>query len=264
MHLKEKIIERIIMIMNKKRYLFLGLITGIMIGVGGAAYASSNQITAFLNNDIGLKFGAEFKTPPAEQGAILFENRIYLPARFVGESLGAKVDWNETARVATFTMPEPEKEIVYIEKEPEPTVDKEEPEEEEQTKEPTITYKEMPVAMTKENVRFMIENIYVFDNYTEVSFKLENRSGGRVSLDHISSKLTVNGKDYLAYEADPRRIDYDLEDPIYNGKDLRGLIRFRGIAKEEADIRFETNVKLLDKEMKPVPINYVFYVNYQP
>ncbi|MCY9692068.1 stalk domain-containing protein, partial [Paenibacillus alginolyticus] len=75
-----------------------GIIAGILICiffvVGGSAYAEgSSKVDVFFRNIKIMFDGVEKKS--AEGKVFVYENLTYVPLRFVSESLGKEVGWNE-------------------------------------------------------------------------------------------------------------------------------------------------------------------------
>ncbi len=81
-----------------------GLVTGVFMGSVFLAQAAPLQaVTAYLADDVQFTFDGSNVQLPYGYTALTYEGRTYVPARFVAESLGAKVVWNEATGTVTIT-----------------------------------------------------------------------------------------------------------------------------------------------------------------
>lgn len=74
-------------------FFFICLITPSM----ATAVPSLENIQAFLK-DVTLQMNGE---PPISTSAILYNDRMYLPIRFIGEKLDAHIHWNDLSNTVT-------------------------------------------------------------------------------------------------------------------------------------------------------------------
>ncbi|ARU62766.1 hypothetical protein CBW65_18670 [Tumebacillus avium] len=90
------------MFIARYKQLFAGILIGSVIA--GVSVASADQsITAYLS-PIKFTFDGKTKALPEGYAVLTYKDRTYVPARFVAEELGAKVDWiNSTQTVAITT-----------------------------------------------------------------------------------------------------------------------------------------------------------------
>jgi foldase protein PrsA len=78
---------------DKMKGLILGLTIGTMLS-GTAAWAAGTQIEVTYRN---LKYMFDgIEQAPSEGKGFIYEGTTYVPARFISESLGKKVEWDET------------------------------------------------------------------------------------------------------------------------------------------------------------------------
>ncbi|PWK16290.1 copper amine oxidase N-terminal domain-containing protein [Tumebacillus permanentifrigoris] len=69
----------------------VAFVAGMVVATAGAAFAD-NQIAALFTTSVKFKVNGSDKTNSL--GTILYKDRTYVPARFVGEALGAEVGWD--------------------------------------------------------------------------------------------------------------------------------------------------------------------------
>ena len=67
---------------------------GVIIATAGGAIAANTSVTALLANQVKFNFDGVLKSVPAGFSVLNYEGRIYVPARFVAEELGAEVGWD--------------------------------------------------------------------------------------------------------------------------------------------------------------------------
>jgi foldase protein PrsA len=84
---------------DKMKGLIVGLTIGTMLS-GTAAWAAGTQIDVAFRN-LKYMFDGVEKTPTEGKGFI-YEGTTYVPARFVSESLGKKVEWDEANNTIWF------------------------------------------------------------------------------------------------------------------------------------------------------------------
>jgi hypothetical protein len=79
--------------LNMKHFL-VGVLTGGILFSSIGAYASTGNITV---NFLPLRyfFDGEQKIPPKNQEGFVYKGTTYVPLRFVAESLGKKVEWDQ-------------------------------------------------------------------------------------------------------------------------------------------------------------------------
>lgn len=88
--------------LNKIKYTTLGFILGAILFMGlGFIYANSNAeaILAHFNNIKITVNGQQIKTD-VEAPPFIYNDRTYVPLRFVAEALGADVGWDSKTKTA--------------------------------------------------------------------------------------------------------------------------------------------------------------------
>ena len=87
---------------GKKRYLLLGAAAGLLLSLGVQTYAQDalTSITAWLRNDYRIEYNGEEQTLPEGYDILVYQDRTYLPLRYVGELVGAEIEWNPETHTA--------------------------------------------------------------------------------------------------------------------------------------------------------------------
>ena len=86
--------------LNKIKYTTLGFILGAILFIGlGFIYANSNakEILAHFNN-IKITVNGQQVEMDVEAPPFIYNDRTYVPLRFVSEALGADVDWDNKTK----------------------------------------------------------------------------------------------------------------------------------------------------------------------
>jgi hypothetical protein len=88
---------------SKPIIFFITLVLISTLAAGAWAAAGLPTVTAFLDANIAFIFDGERRTLPPDTTVLVYQNRTYVPTRFVAESLGAKVDWDAPTKTIRFT-----------------------------------------------------------------------------------------------------------------------------------------------------------------
>ena len=93
---------------GKKRYLLLGAAAGLLLSLGVQTYAQDalTSITAWLRNDYRIEYNGEEQTLPEGYDILVYQDRTYLPLRYVGELVGAEIEWNPETHTASIRREE--------------------------------------------------------------------------------------------------------------------------------------------------------------
>lgn len=75
------------------------LLAGLLISIATVTYANPlPQVQAYINDGFRFIFNGEQKQIPQDSNVLLHQNRVYLPLRFIGESLGADIVYEESTK----------------------------------------------------------------------------------------------------------------------------------------------------------------------
>ena len=202
-----------------------GLVTGVFMGSVFLAQAAPLQaVTAYLADDVQFTFDGSNVQLPYGYTALTYEGRTYVPARFVAESLGASVDWDELSRTVSFTSKEC------------PTVEEDEDEDDsnDDKDKPTIKYKNLP---TKEAVftdcDVTVNSVLSDNKRTMVYVELENDDfDDPVMLDQSKSVAIVDDEEYKTEDLAAGFWDYKWYDDVHKDDSIEGYIAFPKMPKD--------------------------------
>ncbi|CAH1193524.1 hypothetical protein PAECIP111893_00484 [Paenibacillus plantiphilus] len=89
-----------------KKVLTVITVASLLTAIGSVVYADSaiKKISAFQNGNIAIEVDGQKINLSSEDGMlypIVYQGRSYVPAKYVAESLGARVDWDNKRQVIT-------------------------------------------------------------------------------------------------------------------------------------------------------------------
>lgn len=82
----------------------MGVLAGLLLASTTAGFAAGN-LTALDASHIKFKFNGSEKTVPSGYKVLMFEDRTYVPARFVAENMNATVDWDGNTNTVLINIP---------------------------------------------------------------------------------------------------------------------------------------------------------------
>ena len=89
--------------MGKKRYLTAGLALGICASIGVQVFAQDalQSITASMRDDYTIRYNGEIQSLPPTYHILSYQDRTYLPIRYVSDLLGTDIDWDRITNTIT-------------------------------------------------------------------------------------------------------------------------------------------------------------------
>lgn len=88
--------------MKKHKQLIVGILIGGIAASTGITFAAQNVMSE-LADYVKFKFDGSEKQIPEGFTVLMYNDRTYVPARFVAENLGAKVDWDGNTNTVIIT-----------------------------------------------------------------------------------------------------------------------------------------------------------------
>ena len=164
---------------GKKRYLLLGAAAGLLLALGIQTYAQDalTSVTAWLRNDYRIEYNGEEQSRPEGYDILVYQDRTYLPLRYVGELLGADIQWDKETNTASIRQEEPS--------DPSDTID-------------TTGSGTLPQTVETSDYRITATSL-MGKNDTEgprLYLSLKNKSDTVLRLDQGSTVFEIDGKDY--------------------------------------------------------------------
>jgi hypothetical protein len=84
--------------LSKYKYYICGILMGSTLTFVGNSLASGNEVTAQIENWIKFNVNGIETSIPNDYTILNYNGRIYVPARFLAEQLGADVSWDANAQ----------------------------------------------------------------------------------------------------------------------------------------------------------------------
>lgn len=182
--------------------LVLGIITGSAVTITATAIASEYPTTIVsIANDVLFKINDKLVGSPSDQPALIFNNRVYVPIRFVAEQIGCEVEWDLPNRKVVVNSPE--QEVQIIEKE----IIKEVPVYIDSSEDPDrVAYSKLPVTRNTQLYKIEVVGIdnrdesFGSDKSTKVFVNIKNKDeNSRIQVVQNDCRLIVDGKKYKPY-----------------------------------------------------------------
>ena len=230
---------------GKKRYLLLGAAAGLLLSLGIQTYAQDalTAVTAWLRNDYRIEYNGEEQMLPKGYDILVYQDRTYLPLRYVGELVGAEIEWNPETHTASIHREESvdNPEIPDISD----IID-------------TTGYSTLPQSIETLDYRITATALMGKDDNegARLYLSLKNKSDTVLRLDQGSTVFTIDGKDY-----DYRDIDslyYDnrwYTTYLEKDQETEGYLRLPKEAAGAFYVTITTNLTQ-DGKSEPIPVTF--------
>ncbi len=164
--------------------------------------AANSSVMTLVFNDAFFKVNDEVVANPSTLPVLNYGGSTYVPMRWLAETLGFEVQWDENKKLISVYSPEPQIKTEYIEK----VVEKEVPvyvSEDEKPDGVTI-YSDLPVSKSTSNYKVSVTGISTQDvdttesvQGTRIYIEVINKSEiNRYQLAQNSAVVKVDGKEY--------------------------------------------------------------------
>lgn len=169
---------------KKYKQLLAGVLIGSIVSGIGVASANGSFVTAQVVDYFKFKFDGNVKSLPEGYTVLMYQDRTYVPARFVADQLGAKVDWdgaNNTIVVNTGVS--------------------------------GSTPQKTPVSATSQGVTVTVTSVSVQSDRTVFHLKVTNNGSAPIKIAQSLAQMVVNGQQY---NHDSSLNDLSLYDQAWN------------------------------------------------
>lgn len=241
---------------------FKGFICGLLIGVVGTATAMGvmadlKAVEAYVSNAI-FKFNGKYKIPsgPDYSGvfALNYNGRLYVPARFVAEGLGAKATWDIKTNTVNIDKEEETKPNYTSEsKETESTTPAESTTAEQETK-PNVDYRRLPITLSYSEMDITATVVELNDDDTKIFIRVKNRKQEPLYLQQSKAVLKVGDKEYK-----PNGISGTKWSEVWD-TDIRGTsesyLIFPEIDEDTKNIQLEISIVVNDFTQKEIIVPF--------
>lgn len=221
---------------GKKRYLVLGIAAGFLLSLGVQTYAQDavSAVAAWIRNDYRIEYNGEEKKLPEGYQILVYQNRTYLPLRYVGELLGADIQWDGETNTAS----------IFQEKNP-GIID-------------TTGYGVLPQSVETLDYRITATALMGKDDTegARLYLSLKNKSDSVLRLDQGSTVFEIDGKKYTYRDVDSLLYDSRWY-TTYLEKDAEaeGYLRLPKEAKEASRITMTFHLTQ-DGNTEPIPVTF--------
>lgn len=264
------------MYLKKYRKLIIGIIIGLLCAMPAGVLASSSWISALLAGDVTFQFDGQREALPAGYTVLLYENRTYVPARFVAERLGASVGWDQmTKTVRINTKPCAECMVLQKEKQALEKINKEQEEkikaleekvkklEEEIGKEessaegqPAGNYQKLPLVRVLPAMNIRITGLFKDDHYTRVYLELGNKKEVPLQLLQTKTTAIVDGEIYKTSDI----LHFTLDQRWYHDIDYEeikdGYIMLPPLSENAREMLLELTILYNDAAQKTETVEF--------
>ena len=221
---------------GKKRYLVLGIAAGFLLSLGVQTYAQDavSTVAAWIRNDYRIEYNGEEKKLPEGYQILVYQNRTYLPLRYVGELLGADIQWDGETNTAS----------IFQEKNP-GIID-------------TTGYGVLPQSVETLDYRITATALMGKDDAegARLYLSLKNKTDSVLRLDQGSTVFEIDGKEYTYRDVDSLLYDSRWY-TTYLEKDAEeeGYLRLPKDAKEASRITMTFHLTQ-DGNTEPIPVTF--------
>ena len=262
---------------SKYRQLIIGIIIGLLCTLSTGALAStSSWVSALIDGDIAFQFDGQRETLPAGYTVLLYENRTYVPARFVAEKLGAAVEWDAlTKTVKINARPCTECQVLQKEKQAleESVKDQEEKikaleerikalekeigEKEASTEgQPDGNFQKLPLSRVLSEMNIKATGLFKDDYYTRIYLELENKKSVPLQLLQTKTTAIVDGEIYKTGDI----LHFALDERWYHDireKEIRdGYVMLPPIPKDAKEMLLELTILYNDAKQETTTVEF--------
>jgi hypothetical protein len=231
----------------KFKSMVAGFIMGSLCMGTVSVFAEGNLVSATVSNVL-FKFDGKAKTVSSdyEAPALVYQDRVYVPARFIAEALGAKVEWQGYNNTINITSPEPIiKEVVKtveVVKEPE---------------QKNTDYKQLPITETTLDYEVNIQEVITANHYTRIYLDVKNKIDKPLLLQQNNTVVKVDGVNYSMEDVDYIYKDNRWYDDIRKDGHMQGYITISEIPKNSKDMQLSVQLEYNDgsKQTKTLDFN---------
>lgn len=237
------------MIKREVRMLVAGILIGGITMLSVNVFAETSQwVSANLAKHVQFRFNGSQKSATEDQVPLMYNDRVYVPARFVLEEVGATVQWDAQSSTVEIRSPEPQirevvkevevikevEKIIYVE------VEKEESKE--SKTEDTSKYKTLPIDRTYSDMTVTASTLVRDKDEVRIYISIRNRGSVPLQLQQNQSALTVGNKTYKTADVFPTLLDQRWYSDIRYDEVMEGYVIFKGVPEDAEYMHLELDV----------------------
>lgn len=249
--------------LRKSKIFISGIIMGAIVSIGITSFAANELIKVYKSNELLFKFNGIYKELPEEYTTLIYNNRTYIPARFVAESLGVEVNFDENTKTTSFEIPKVIPKPI-TEEDCKEFIEKYKKENEELREEikklkeannsnsndSSSSYSRMPQDKSYKSFKITLQDVDLNKNdiYSKVFVKLENKSSDRetVKISAYDMYVEADGKTYKAEKVPFIYFDQKVFGDLYRDEVYESYIPVDKIPDETKEMKVKIVVKVSD------------------
>ncbi len=230
---------------GKKRYLLLGAAAGFLLSLGVQTYAQDalTSVAAWIRNDYRIEYNGEEQTLPEGYDILVYQDRTYLPLRYIGEMVDTEIEWDSETHTASIRREESSDatETPNISD----TID-------------TTGYGTLPQSIETLDYRITATSLMGKDDSegARLYLSLKNKGDTVLRLDQGSTTFTIDGKDYDYRDIDSLYYDYRWYTTyLEKDQEAEGYLRLPKEASDASCVTITTNLTQ-DGKSEPIPVTF--------
>lgn len=234
--------------MKNWKSVLIGFAAGAMCMATTPAFAGIYKVVqAQLMPDVLFDIDGKVVGSPSNQPVVNYNGYIYVPVRFVADSLDCQIAFDPVTKRVEIVSPEPEVIEKVVEKEIEKIVYVD------QSDDPDyVVYNKLPVTVYRDGYKIALRTIMMDDKdgggkkRTRTYLTVENTDISKVSLMPYDAKLTLDGVEYDVSTSGGGRWDDNWDETIRKEEEKEGYILFDGVDYDYSKGTLEFQMRVND------------------
>ena len=234
--------------MKNWKSVLIGFAAGAMCMATTPAFAGIYKaVQAQLMPDVLFDIDGKVVGSPSNQPVVNYNGYIYVPIRFIADSLDCQIAFDPVTKRVEIVSPEPEVIEKVVEKEIEKIVYVD------QSDDPDyVVYNKLPVTVYRDGYKIALRTIMMDDKdgggkkRTRTYLTVENTDISKVSLMPYDTKLTLDGVEYDVSTSGGGRWDDNWDETIRKEEEKEGYILFDGVDYDYSKGTLEFQMRVND------------------
>lgn len=234
--------------MKNWKSVLIGFAAGTMCMATTPAFAGIYKaVQAQLMPDVLFDIDGKVVGSPSNQPVVNYNGYIYVPIRFIADSLDCEIAFDPVTKRVEIVSPEPEVIEKVVEKEIEKIVYVD------QSDDPDyVVYNKLPVTVYRDGYKIALRTIMMDDKdgggkkRTRTYLTVENTDISKVSLMPYDAKLTLDGVEYDVSTSGGGRWEDNWDETIRKEEEKEGYLLFDGVDYDYSKGTLEFQMRVND------------------
>lgn len=243
-----------------------GVMAGFVAGycaAGARADADSAMFVQPVSNIV-YQFDEKQVMPSADLKTFMYNNRIYVPLRFVSENMDAGVSWNPDLKIVTIT-PRKAVQTVAVPTQSAVTIQPPcvAPTSSAVVVKPGSDYRVPPVKYTAEDYQLTVTSLMKDENYFYVQVKFENTSDNDKAyrLDALKSVATIDGSSLRASDVPSGLRDTNWYNDVRSDEQVSGTVTFGKLPEKYKEQNIDLKLIVVENGVTPKEKEILFQLS---